>query len=218
MSLKKKDFIEIEFTGKIKDGGIFDSNLPDEVKKLNPNTKKESIKPLAICLGEGMFLRGVEDFLIDKGLGEYTIDLTPENAFGVRDQQLIQRVPIKLFHDQKINPIPGVALNFDGRIGKILTTSGGRVLVDFNNPLAGKDIVYKIKVLRKIEDLNEKVKALNEFLFRHDFNFSINGKKLILNVDKPFVDFANLFKDKYKDIFDLDLEVKGIEEKKEEKN
>jgi len=29
-------------------------------------------------------------------------------------------------------------------------------MVDFNNPLAGKDIVYNIKVLRKIEDINEK--------------------------------------------------------------
>jgi FKBP-type peptidyl-prolyl cis-trans isomerase 2 len=218
MFVEKKDFIEIEFTGRIKDGGIFDSNLAEEVKKLNPHAKKDSIKPLVICLGEGMFLRGVEDFLIGKELGEYVIELSPKDAFGIRDQKLIQRIPIKLFHDQKINPIPGVALNFDGQIGKILTTSGGRVLVDFNNPLAGKDIVYKIKVLKKVENLNDKVKALNDFLFRKDFKFSIDNKKLTLEVDKPFVEFVNLFKDKYKEILDLDLGAKEIEKKEDDKD
>ena len=37
MTFKKNDFIEIEFTGKIKDGEVFDSNIPAELKKLNSN-------------------------------------------------------------------------------------------------------------------------------------------------------------------------------------
>ena len=46
---------------------------------------------------------------------------------------------MKIFIQQKINPIPGVMFNFDGRIAKVLTVSGGRVMIDFNNPIAGKN-------------------------------------------------------------------------------
>jgi len=209
MPLEKKDFIEIEFTGKTKDGEIFDSNISEDLKKTQFNIEA---KPFVYSLGEGMFLEGVDNFLIGKEMGKYKIELTPENAFGKRDPKFIQMVPIKVFHEQKMNPIPGHVFNFDGRIGKIITVSGGRVLIDFNNPLSGKDIVYDLNVLRKIEKIEEKIKALNEFIFRKDFNFKIEGKKLILEVEKGFKQFAELFKERYKDLFDLELEVNEKEE------
>jgi len=115
-----------------------------------------------------------------------------------------------------LNPIPGIMFNFDGRIGKVLTVSGGRVMVDFNNPIAGKEVVYKIKVLRKVEDLNEKIKALNEFFFRRDLKFEIKDKKLILEVEKPMKDFVELFKEKFKELLDLETEVRESEGGKEE--
>ncbi|MCK4553140.1 peptidylprolyl isomerase [Candidatus Pacearchaeota archaeon] len=210
MGLKKKDFIEIEFTGKIKNGEIFDSNIKEDIEKVKLNTTP---KPLVFCLGEGMFLKGVDDFLIGKEIGKYTIELSPEKAFGNRESRLVQMIPMKVFQQHKINPVPGVMFNFDNRMAKILTVSGGRVMVDFNNPLAGKDIVYEIKVLRKVEDTNEKIKAFNEFLFRKDFKFKIENKKLILEVEKPMLKFVEMFKEKFKEIFNLELEVKEVEEK-----
>ena len=97
---------------------------------------------------------------------------------------LVQMIPQKQFTQQKINPIPGVVLNFDGRIGKILTVSGGRVMVDFNNPLSGKNVSYEIEVLKKLEDVNEKVKSINDFLFQKEFKFEVKGKKVIIESDK----------------------------------
>ena len=214
MDLKKKDFIEIEFTGKIKEGEIFDSNIKKDIEAAKLNIEP---KPFIFCLGEAMFVKGVEDFLIGKELGKYTIELSPEKAFGNRESKLVQMIPMKIFHQHKINPVPGTLFNFDNRVAKILTVSGGRVMVDFNNPLAGKEIVYDIKVLRKIEDTNEKIKAFNEFLFRKDFKFKIEDKKLIFEVEKPMVKFVELFKDKFKEIFDFELEVKEVEDKKENK-
>ena len=86
-------------------------------------------------------------------------------------------IPIKLFKAQKLNPYPGAVFNFDGRIAKVLSVSGGRVMVDFNNPLAGKIVIYEINVLRKVDDLNEKIKSFINFLFRRDLKFSIQDKK-----------------------------------------
>jgi FKBP-type peptidyl-prolyl cis-trans isomerase 2 len=215
MTLKKKDFIEIEFTGKTKEGEIFDSNIKEDLKG---SSNTEQAKPLKFCLGEDMFLKGVDDFLIGKDIGEYEIELTPEKAFGHRDSKLVKMIPMKVFMQQKINPVPGVMFNFDGRMAKILTVSGGRVMVDFNNPIAGKTVVYKIKVLRKIDKIEEKVKTLNDFLFRKEFKFEIKDKKIVMEVEKPMIKFVEMFKDKFKQILDMELEIKEIvEPKKEEK-
>jgi FKBP-type peptidyl-prolyl cis-trans isomerase 2 len=210
MTLKKKDFIEIKFTGKVKDGEIFDSNIKEDLEKANLDIEA---RPFIFCLGEGMFLEALDNFLMEKNLGEYEIELEPEKAFGKRDSGLVKMVPMKIFREQKINPVPGVMFNFDGRIAKILTVSGGRVMVDFNNALAGKEVNYKINVLRKVDDLNEKIKALNEFFFKKDLKFEVKDKKIILEIEKQLSKFAELFKDKYKEILGLDLELKEIEGK-----
>jgi FKBP-type peptidyl-prolyl cis-trans isomerase 2 len=211
MSLKKGDFIEIEFTGKLKDGDIFDSNIKEDLAKLNPKAKA---KPFIMRIGEDMFLKGIDEFLIGKKVGEYEVSLTPEKAFGKRDMKLIQRMPLKVFTEQKINPVAGASFNFDGKIGKVLTSSGGRVIVDFNNPLAGKDVVYKVIVKRVVEDRKEQIAAFIEFLFRKPLKFEVKDKKLIVYADKGMSQFIMLFKDKFKEVFDLDLE--GKEDKSQD--
>jgi FKBP-type peptidyl-prolyl cis-trans isomerase 2 len=213
MALQKNDFIEIEFTGKIKDGDIFDSNIKEDIEKAKLNLEP---KPFIFSLGQSMFLKGIDDFLIGKNIGEYEIELQPKQAFGERDSKLIQIIPMKIFQQQKINPYPGAVFNFDGKLAKIISVSGGRVMTDFNNPIAGKIVIYKIKIKRKLEKQDEKIKSFINFLFKQDFEFEIKDKKLILKTPKQFTQFVGMFKDKFKEIFDLDLETKEIEEKKSE--
>lgn len=225
MQLKKSDFIEIEFVGKVKEtNSPFDSNVPEILKEINPSA---NAKPFLYSLGQDMFLKGIDEFLMkqspEKLPAEFKIELTPEKSFGKRNPKLIQMIPMKIFRQHNMQPIPGHSMKFDSRVGKILTVSGGRVLVDFNNPLAGKDVIYEIKILRKVDDLNEKAKAFTEFLFRQEMPFTLDKekKKIIIEGPKGFKQFADMFKDKFKDILDLDLEIKEVdlskkvEEKKE---
>ncbi|MBI3623126.1 peptidylprolyl isomerase [Candidatus Pacearchaeota archaeon] len=213
MPFQKNDFIEIEFTGRVKDGEVFDSNLKKDLEKLHQGHSHEiEAKPLIICIGQGMFLKGVEDYLAGKEIGAYEISLTPEKAFGNRAPQLVQMIPSKIFREQKLNPFPGATFNFDGRVGKILTVSGGRVMIDFNNPLAGKDVSYKINVLRKVESLDEKIKSFIDFLFRQDLKFEVKEKTLIIYSLQQMKKFIELFGDKFKEIFDLDLKVEKTDE------
>src|SRR3989344_5210011 len=163
MVLKKNDFVEVQFTAKVKNGEIFDSNIKEDLKKTKLGIEP---KPVIFSLGENMFLKGVDDFLMGKDLGKYEIELTPEKAFGFRDSKLIQLMPMRIFREQNLKPISGFVFNFDGRMAKILSVSGGRVIADFNNPIAGKTVVYNVNVLRKVEEINEKAKAFIDFLFR----------------------------------------------------
>lgn len=218
MVLQKNDFVEIEFSGKTPDGEVFDSNVKEVLEKLNPKYNKEQAKPFSFALGQGMFLNGVEDYILENGeIGKkYSIELSPENAFGVRQSQLVQLIPTKIFVQQKINPIPGMAFNFDGRIGKILSVSGGRVMVDFNHPLAGKKLIYDIKLLRKIDDVSEKAKSFIDFLFKKELIFEIKNDDLFVKVEKQMKQFVELFKDKFQEVLNLNLHVEEIEKAEKE--
>lgn len=217
MTLNKNDFIEIDFVGKIKDtGAVFDSNIKDVLQKLNPENKnlEAQAKKFSFALGHGMFINGVDEFLVGKNEGKHLIELSPEKAFGKRDLKLIQIIPLNLFRTHNQNPIPGMIFNLDNRLAKILSVNGGRVSVDFNHPLAGKEIIYEVEVKRKLSDLNEKANSLVEFLFRQPLKFEIKDKKLFLEIQKELKPFAELFKDKFKELLELELEFKEIENKK----
>ena len=220
MALEKKDFIEIDFTGSIKDGEVFDSTIKEDLEKLHyGHDHPIEVKPFVFCLGEGMFLKSIDDFLVGKEIGKsYEIELNPEKAFGKRSQELVQMIPLKIFREKNVNPVQGATLNFDGRIGKILSVSGGRVIVDFNHFLSGKTLTYKINVLRKIDDLNEKVNALNEFFFRKKFDFEVKDGKLIMKVETSLVKVVELFKENFKEMLALELEVNEIKETETKKD
>jgi len=215
MALKKNDFIEIEFTGKITDGGeIFDTNIEADAKKANLDIK--NIKPLALAIGHKMLPEGFDADLEGKEAGkDYTLDLTPEKAFGKRNPKMIRMIPTKLFHEQKIDPQRGMQLALDGQLVKILSSSGGRTLVDFNNPLAGKAVTYTYKINKKITDQKEKVNALQDFLFRKQFDFDITDKKIILKVPKELEPMIKMFAPKFEEILGMKVDSKIVEEKKE---
>ena len=218
MAFKKMDFVELEFTGRLKNGEIFDSNIKEDLEKLHHGHNHPiETKPFILCIGEHMFLDSIEDFLMGKDTGEYEISLSPEKAFGIRDPKMIMRIPMKIFMEQKINPVQGEVFNFDGRLAKILTVSGGRVMADFNNPLAGKDVIYKLKVKRKVDDVNEKIKAFINFLFRRDLNFEVKEKKIIVEMEPQLSQFIEIFKEKFKSLFDMEIEAREIKKKENPK-
>lgn len=213
--LMMNDFIELEYTGKVKNNGIFDTNIEEEAKKINLDIKTN---PLIMCLGQNMILPAIDKFLINKNVGKYTLELKPEEAFGLRNKELIKTMPLSVFNKQDIIPRAGMMFSFDSMLGKITAVSGGRVIVDFNNPLAGKDVIYELKIKRKIEEEKEKVKALMLFFFRKEFDFSIENKKLIIKAEKNTSKFLSLFKEKFKEILNLELEASESKDSNSDRN
>lgn len=221
--IKKNDFVEIEFTGRSNEQ-IFDTTNPEEAKKIGLQNS-EMIKPLTISVGNQMILKGIDDELEDKELNkEYSVHLTPEKAFGKRNPGLVKTYSLSHFTKQNINPYPGLVLQLDNIIARVISVSGGRVTIDFNNPLAGKPVDYKFKIIKKITDDKEKINALQDFFFKKRFNFEIKEedkepKKITFNKDAEI--FLRIFKDKFKQITGFDFEIKDKEEileKKEDKH
>jgi FKBP-type peptidyl-prolyl cis-trans isomerase 2 len=212
--INKNDFIELKFTGKIKDGEIFDTNIEEDAKKINMDLKK--IKPLLISVGHNMVIKGLDKALEGKELGvSYSLEFNPEQAFGKRESSLIKMIPSKNFTEQKIYPQRGMQLSLDGMLIKIISVSGGRVLVDFNNPLAGRNIIYNFKAERKLADINEKINALQDSFFKKQFKFEIKGGTINFKVPKKLASLMELFKKPFEDILNLKISSEIIDEKEE---
>lgn len=218
MALTKGDFIEIEFTGRIKDNDeVFDTNIEKDAKEANLDVKE--FKPFVLGIGHQMLPSGFDSDLEGKEVGkDYIVEIDPDKAFGKRDKALIRMIPTKLFLEQRINPERGMQLALDGRLVKVLSNSGGRTLVDFNNPLAGKDVVYSYKILKLVDKMKDKVNALQDFLFRKKFDFKEDGKKIVFGVEKGMSKYVEMFAPKFKEILGVDVEVKVVDKKKEDKN
>jgi FKBP-type peptidyl-prolyl cis-trans isomerase 2 len=161
MPIKKKDFIEIEYTARLKgENIIFDTTDEALAKKEGIHSKNMNYGPLTICVGEQHVIKGLDRSIEGKEPGKYTFEISAEEAFGKKDPKLIQLISTSKFRQQKIAPVPGLQVNVDGIIGTIKTVTGGRTMIDFNHPLSGRDVVYEVKIGRLVTDKSEKVKSL----------------------------------------------------------
>ncbi len=189
---KEKDFVEIEYTGRIKETGqIFDLTSEELAKKENIYNKNADYNPKIICLGEGNVLKTLDKFLVEKEVGQtLKIELKPEDGFGKKDSGLIKIASANDLRKENINPFPGLQINASGIIGTIRSVSGGRVTIDFNHPLAGKNLVYEVKINRIVTEDKEKANSLVENflgLNKKDYRIVIENRKatIKLNVTIP---------------------------------
>lgn len=164
--MKDGDFVEIDFVGKVKDTGeIFDLTDAEEAKKAGIYEKEHAYGPILVVIGSKSVVPGVEEKLKEMSVGEEKeFELNYEKAFGKREPKLVQIIALNKFYQQKLNPVPGAFVQIEGRTCRIQSVSGGRVRVDFNNPLAGKDVMYKLKIVKEIKEMKEKVDSVIKYL------------------------------------------------------
>jgi FKBP-type peptidyl-prolyl cis-trans isomerase 2 len=113
------------------------------------------------------------------------IEVAPEKGFGQRDAKLVRIVPNKVFKDQKFDPMPGMIVDFGGTKGKIQSVDGGRVRVDFNNPLAGHKLKYSVEVKEKIDNPQDQVRAILDFFGAKDAEVKVEGPSATINFRLP---------------------------------
>jgi len=165
MAVEKGDFVELDYTGKLKGTQeVFDTTDLDIAKKAGMKTEGLKFGPVIAKVGSRIVLPGVDDSLIGKDIGSFTVEIPPEKAFGKKDPKLIQLVATSKFTKQKVRPYRGLQLNIDGQIGTIRSVTGGRTIVDFNHPLSGKQLVYDVTIKRIITDKKEMCHATFEWI------------------------------------------------------
>ncbi|MEM5804658.1 MAG: peptidylprolyl isomerase [Candidatus Aenigmatarchaeota archaeon] len=200
--MQMNDFIRITFTGRIKEGGqVFDTG-----------------EKVPVIVGAEYVIRGLDKVLHDMTVGEKrTVEIFPDGAFGERRADFVKTIPRAEFVKHGTEPKPGMVVNMDNLRGRIMSVSGGRVKVDFNHPLAGKILVYDVEIVSKIEQPEEKIRAIFEFYTKtpsDKLRLEIKGKEaelFIAPIIHPaykkqmagdMIRFAGMEKIKFSEVFE----------------
>jgi len=162
MPLEEGDFILLDYVGKVKEtGDIFETTLEETAREENLYQEGEIYEPKLVVIGEGWVLKAFDESLTDMEIGKTEkIEIPPKEAFGERDSEKIRRVSLRRLTSQGITPKPGTQIKYEGKTATVRNVGAGRVLLDFNPPLAGKTLTYKATIQEKLETQEDKIKAL----------------------------------------------------------
>jgi len=135
---KPGDIVRVHYTGRFEDGTVFDSSLDRE--------------PIEFTIGEGQIIPGFEEALIGMTSGESkTVMIPPEKAYGPYRKEMVVVISRDHFPE-------GLELNVgeklqltqaDGTpvIVTITEVTDATVTLDANHPLAGKNLIFDIKLV-----------------------------------------------------------------------
>jgi peptidylprolyl isomerase len=189
MALQKGDFIQVDYVAKVKETGeVFDTTSEETAKKEHLYKEGEIYEPKLVVIGEGWVLKALDENMekmeIDKAA---PVELPPDKAFGQRDPTKVRRVPLKHLIAEGINPTLGMRVEHGGKMATVRAIGAGRVLLDFNLPLAGKTLIYEVTVKKKLETVAEKIGALIHrrvpAVEEGKFKFAVRQK--IVSVEMP---------------------------------
>jgi len=162
MPLTKGDFILLNYSAKVKETSeVFDTTFEEIAKKEQLYKEGEVYEPKLIVVGEGWVLKPLDEALLTMKLRKtQTIEILPDKAFGQRDPEKVKRVPLKHLMSKGKNPVVGMRVEYNGKMASVRSIGAGRVLLDFNPPLAGKTLIYEAVVVKKIKTKKEKISAI----------------------------------------------------------
>ena len=152
-TVKPGSHVEVDYEGRLDDGTLFDTSKEDVAKKEGQYNEEREYHPLHVTLGQGMLIRGFENALIGMKVGEEkTVKLMAEEAYGEKREELIKTFPKDAERDKDLQVGMVVLVNIQGRqVPARVSEVSDKIALDFNHPLAGKDLTFKLKVV-KIEE------------------------------------------------------------------
>ncbi|MFW8592396.1 FKBP-type peptidyl-prolyl cis-trans isomerase [Glaciecola sp. 2405UD65-10] len=135
MQIADNHVVTIHYSVKTTDGDIIDSS--------------ENAEPLAFIQGSNFMIVGVEEALYGREAGDkFELEVPPEKAYGDRQEQLIQEVPVSMFEGMDVD----VGMSFRATTDQgeqsvmIVDKDDEHVTVDGNHPLSGMTLVFDVTV------------------------------------------------------------------------
>jgi peptidylprolyl isomerase len=146
--VKAGDTIQVDYIGKLENGTVFDTSREDVAKQAGIYVSGRTYAPLPFVVGSGQMIKGFDNGVIGMKVGEEkTIKIPPEEAYGEYDKSKVQAFPIK---DLNLTEVPKVGQVFGDEYGnqyKVIAVNDTHVTLDANNKLAGKTLVFDIKLI-----------------------------------------------------------------------
>ena len=138
MAVVSQQVVNLHYTLRDADGNVLDDSRQREM-------------PLSYLHGHDNIVAGLEQALEGAESGSrLTVTLSPEQAYGKRDEALVRQVSRSAFSG--VDELePGMRFQAQGPDGPrtvtVIEASDTQVMVDANHPLAGQTLHYDVEVL-----------------------------------------------------------------------
>jgi FKBP-type peptidyl-prolyl cis-trans isomerase 2 len=176
----RRDIIHLDYDLWVaEDNILFDTTHKELAEENEIADENATYQPRAIIVDEGKLVSGLYKSLLEAEEGkEYEIEIPPEEGLGTRDPKLVEWHMMNEIRRQKLEPVVGKEITVKDKSGRersgiVTMVSPRRVRVDYNNPLAGKTLKYKYKVMDKAIGLEDKVSTIIEMDFGRKDEFDI---------------------------------------------
>lgn len=182
--------VYVDYTGKIKDDDrVFDTTLESVARDHGIFKEKEQYEPMLVAIGWNWLLAALEEEMKGMKVGDSkSVEVPPEKGAGERDRNLVKKIPLIKLQKQGARGYKGEEIRFGRERGVITSVLGRSVLVDFNNPLAGKTLIFDISIKGIVSDPIEKLMAIIKRripgLPKEQYSASITGKTITIELPK----------------------------------
>lgn len=147
-TVKVGDTVQVDYTGKFENGTVFDTSREDVAKQAGIYVNGKTYAPLPFVVGSGQMIKGFDNGVIGMKVGEEkTLRLPPEEAYGEYDKAKVQAVPIKALNMTEVPKVGQTLYNQYGNSFKVIAVNDTYITLDANNELAGKTLVFDIKLI-----------------------------------------------------------------------
>lgn len=183
--LKDGDVVRFDYTLWV-DGKLVETSQEEVAKANGIHREGRGYKPITITLGASQIIKGLESHIRSHGKAGVAVkaDIKAEDAYGARDPHKVQTIPMAKFRAQKVTPEVGMQLNLGNERGVVTQVAGGRVRVDTNHDLAGKDLTYEYTIRGVVTDEGEKLEAVLDNLFPKG-SYKVDLSKDAVTIEVP---------------------------------
>ncbi|MBI2135596.1 peptidylprolyl isomerase [Candidatus Woesearchaeota archaeon] len=136
--------VKVDYTGKLDDGTVFDAS--------------EGKQPLQFQTGAKQVIPGFDNGIIGMKLNDVkNIKIPAKDAYGESRPEMIIEVPKQPFvTSQNMEPKEGMIVTLKAKDGNMMNAivkevKGDKMILDFNHPLAGKNLNFHVKVVEIVK-------------------------------------------------------------------
>ena len=146
--VEQNSVVSVMYTGTFPDSGdVFDSNVNQQ--------------PLVFLVGHGNMIEGFEQEMLGAAMGETReFTLTPERAYGSRDDANVQSIPRSQFHEGmelEVGMVLGAQSDQGPMQFTVVDVNDEIVIVDLNHQMAGHTLHFSVEVVEIREATSDEL-------------------------------------------------------------
>jgi FKBP-type peptidyl-prolyl cis-trans isomerase SlyD len=147
-AVEQDSVVSVIYTGTFSDSGeVFDSNVNQQ--------------PLIFLVGHGNMIEGFEQEMLGAAVGETReFTLTPERAYGLRDEANVQSIPRSQFPEGmklEVGMILGAQSDQGPTQFRVVDVNDDLVIVDLNHQMAGYTLHFNVEVVEIREAISDEL-------------------------------------------------------------